>query len=94
MKDPYAVIKTVLVTEKGTDLAARNNQYLFSVARDANKIEVRHAVESLFGVKVLTVNTMNRKGKRKRNRRWQMGRRPHWKRAVVTLRQGDRIELL
>ena len=94
MKDPYKVIKTVLVTEKGSVLTEKHNQYLFSIARDANKIDVRRAVESLFEVSVTSVNTMNRKGKRKRNRRWQYGKRSDWKKAVVTLREGDSIDLL
>jgi large subunit ribosomal protein L23 len=64
------------------------------VARDANKIEIKHAVESIFGVRVTNVNTLNRSGKRKRNRRtggW--GSRPTTKRAVVSLAEGDRIEI-
>jgi large subunit ribosomal protein L23 len=94
MKDPYSVIKTMLVTEKGTALANTHNQYSFSVSPDANKIEVRQAVEKIFDVKVVSVNTMNRKGKRKRNRRWQYGKRADWKKAVVTLEEGFSIDLL
>lgn len=94
MKDPYSVIKTLLVTEKGTKLKTLNNQYAFSIAPDANKIEVRQAVEKIFDVKVVSVNTMNRKGKRKRNRRWQYGKRADWKKAVVTLEEGFTIDLL
>jgi large subunit ribosomal protein L23 len=70
------------------------NVYTFEVAAGANKIEIRKAVEAIFGVKVANVNTLNRSGKRKRNRKtgtW--GQRPGQKRAIVTLVEGDRIEI-
>jgi large subunit ribosomal protein L23 len=68
--------------------------YTFVVAPDANKTEIRQAVESIFNVRVTKVNTLNRKGKRKRNRRtFTYGTRPDTKRAVVTLAAGDRIDL-
>jgi large subunit ribosomal protein L23 len=70
------------------------NIYTFVVAPDANKIEIRQAIESIFNVRVTNVNTVNRKGKRKRNRRtggW--GSRPSSKRAIVSLAEGDRIEI-
>lgn len=88
MKDPYHVIQTVLVTEKGTELADMLNKFTFRVARDCNKIEIKEAVEALFDVKVASVNVMNRKGKRKRMRRLTYGRRADWKRAIVTLSEG------
>ena len=70
------------------------NAYTFRVHPDANKIEIRQAIESIFGVKVIKVNTLNRKGKRKRNRRtFTYGSRPDTKRAIVTLVAGDRIDL-
>ena len=70
------------------------NVYTFVVAGDANKIEIRHAVEEIFGVKVTNVNTVNRKGKRKRNRRTgSYGTRPDSKRAIVSLAEGDSIEI-
>jgi large subunit ribosomal protein L23 len=88
MTDPYKTIHTVLVTEKGTELAGTLNKYTFKVARDANKRQVRKAVESLFDVKVSAVNVMNRLGKRKRLRSAKYGKRPDWKKAVVTLKEG------
>ena len=68
--------------------------YTFVVSPDANKIQIREAVESIFNVRVTKVNTLNRKGKRKRNRRtFTFGKRADTKRAIVTLAAGDRIEL-
>lgn len=92
MRNPYQIVQTVLVTEKGTELA-ENGQYTLRVAKDANKIEIKSAVETLFDVKVAAVNTLNRKGKRKRMRTSRYGRRPDWKKAVVTLSEGE-IEIL
>jgi large subunit ribosomal protein L23 len=88
MKDPYQIIQTILVTEKGTHLQEALNQYAFKVARGANKIEIRQAVEKLFNVKVAGVNVMNRQGKRKRVRSARVGKRPDWKKAIVTLKEG------
>ena len=85
------IIKRVQVTEKGTQLAT-GNQYLLEVAPGANKIEIRTAVEKAFGVHVLAVNTQNYSGRKRvlRNRRVVQG--SDWKRAIVTLREGERIE--
>ena len=94
MNSPHEIIRKVQVTEKGTALAEKNNQYLLEVAKSANKIEIRRAVEKLFKVAVVNVNTMNYKGKLKRERTVRYGRRPSWKRAVVTLKEGDKIELV
>jgi large subunit ribosomal protein L23 len=70
------------------------NVYTFLVAHDANKIEIKNAVESIFGVRVTNVNTLNRKGKRKKNRRTgNWGSRASSKRAIVSLAAGDRIEI-
>ncbi len=91
--DPYKIIHTILVTEKGTELSSIHNQYTFKVAKDANKLQIRQAVEALFPVKVKAVNVMNRRGKRKRTRGAGYGRRPDWKRAVVTLSEG-KIDVL
>lgn len=92
-RDPRDVIIRPVVSEKSY-AAYDANVYTFVVAPDANKIEIRQAVESIFGVRVTNVNTMNRQGKRKRNRRTgTFGRRPGQKRAVVTLAEGDRIEI-
>lgn len=93
MKSSRAVIQKVLLTEKGTRLTESDNQYLFNVHPEANKIEIRQAVEQMFKVHVTGVNTLNRLGKLKRDRRQQYGRRVSVKRAVVTLKAGDKIEL-
>ena len=93
MKDPRDVIIRPVVSEKSYGLLD-TNVYTFVVHPDASKPEIHDAVEAIFGVKVLNVNTLNRKGKRKRNRRtgtW--GSRSGDKRAFVTLAEGDRIEL-
>ena len=87
------IIKGMLVTEKGTRLQEQGNQYLFEVARGANKLEIRRAVEQQFKVKVKDVNTMTRRGKAKRLRTQAYGTTPSWKRAVVTLEAGQTIEM-
>lgn len=92
MRDAYAIVRRPVVTEKGTFLKEQGNQYLFEVARDANKIEVGKAVETLFRVKVVNVRTLAMRGKRKRLGRFQ-GRTSDWKKAIVTLKAGDTIEL-
>jgi large subunit ribosomal protein L23 len=92
-RDPRDVIVRPVVSEKSY-AAFDDNVYTFVVARDSNKIEIKHAIERIFGVTVTNVNTMNRSGKRKRNRRsggW--GKRPDQKRAIVSLKDGDRIEI-
>lgn len=91
--DPRAVVIRPIVSEKSYSLL-EDGAYTFLVHPDANKIEIRHAIETIFDVRVAKVNTLNRSGKRKRNRRsLTFGKRPDTKRAVVTLVQGDRIEL-
>ncbi len=93
MKDPRDVIIKPVVSEKSYGLLDAN-VYTFVVHPDASKPEIHDAVESIFGVRVLKVNTLNRNGKRKRNRKtgtW--GSRPDTKRAFVTLADGDRIDL-
>jgi large subunit ribosomal protein L23 len=94
MRDPYQIVQTVLVTEKGTELADELGQYTFKVSKDANKIEIKAAVEALVDVTVTSVNTLNRKGKRKRMRTTRYGKRPDWKKAIVTLAEGDEIDIL
>jgi large subunit ribosomal protein L23 len=92
-KSPRDIIIRPVVSEKSY-AAFDANVYTFLVAPDANKIEIKRAVESIFGVRVTNVNTMNRKGKRKRNRRTgTYGSRAASKRAVVSLAAGDRIEM-
>jgi large subunit ribosomal protein L23 len=91
--NPRDVILRPIVSEKSYG-ALDANVYTFEVAGGANKIQIKHAVEEIFGVRVVNVNTMNRAGKRKRNRRtgtW--GRRPDQKRAIVSLAAGDTIEI-
>jgi len=91
--EPRDVILEPVVSEKSYNLLDEG-AYTFKVHPDANKIEIRQAIESIFDVKVLKVTTANRKGKRKRNRRaLTFGRRPDTKRAIVTLVEGDRIDL-
>jgi large subunit ribosomal protein L23 len=93
VKDPRDVIIKPVVSEKSYGLID-NNVYTFKVHPSASKPEIRDAVESIFGVRVTKVNTLNRKGKRKRNRRsFTFGARPDTKRALVTLAEGDSIEL-
>lgn len=88
-KSPHDVIKTVLITEKTTDLAEQE-KYFFQAYQDATKIEIAKAVEELFDVTVKSVNTINCKGKPKRvGRTNKMGRRTNWKKAIVTLSEGS-----
>ena len=92
MRDPRTIVRKALITEKGTALRELRNQYHFEVARDANKIEIKHAVEVIFSVKVDHVRTMQMRGKVKRQGRYE-GRRSDWKKAVVTLGPDQKIEL-
>jgi len=92
MKGPYEVVQRPLLTEKGTRLKEEANQYLFRVAPTATKTEVKQAVEQLFKVKVAEVRTLRMQGKVKRMGRFA-GRRPGWKKAIVTLKAGQSIEL-
>ncbi len=92
----FEVIKTVRLTEKGTRQAEKYNQYTVVADRRANKAEIRQAVEELFKankVKVIKVNTLNVRGKLRRQRTTQAGQAPSWKKAIVTLRKGDKIVL-
>jgi len=94
MRDPHDVVIKPVVSEKSFTQTEENNAYTFIVARSASKPEIKEAIEAIFdGVKVGNVNTMNRKGKRVRNRRNNtLSSRPTTKRAIVTLTEGD-IEL-
>jgi len=92
MKGPHQVVLRPLLTEKGTRLKEEGNHYLFRVAKTANKVEIKQAIEGLFKVTVLDVRTLRVRGKVKRLGRFQ-GRRPDWKKAIATLKQGDTIEL-
>jgi len=90
-KDPYAIVKRPLITEKGMGIAPMG-KYAFEVDIRANKIEIAQAVEKIFSVSVTKVNTLRVKGKPKRLGRFQ-GKTSDWKKAYVTLKQGQRIEI-
>jgi large subunit ribosomal protein L23 len=92
MRDQYDVIRAPLITEKGTLVSESGNQVVFRVRRDASKFAIRDAVEKLFKVKVTKVRTANFLGKTRRVGR-SMGQRPAWKKAYVTLAEGQRIDL-
>jgi large subunit ribosomal protein L23 len=93
MKDPRDVIIAPVVSEKSYALM-EEGAYTFNVRPEASKPEIRDAVQQIFGVRVAKVNTLNRQGKRKRNRRtFTYGKRPDTKRAIVTLVEGDTIDL-
>ncbi len=94
MNEPYDLVQTVVLTEKATLLGEKQNQYVFRVAPRANKIQIKQAVETLFKKKVVSVNTCNYAGKKKRERRADYGRKPHWKKAIVTLQAGEKIEFV
>jgi large subunit ribosomal protein L23 len=89
----FDIIKTVRLTEKGTRQAEKYNQYTIVADRLANKTEIRNAVQELFKVKVTKVNTLNVRGKSRRQRTAQAGKAPNWKKAIVTLKDGDKIVL-
>jgi large subunit ribosomal protein L23 len=88
--DPYQIIRRPLITEKGMRCNETNNTVVFQVDPRANKVQIKQAVEALFRVKVLQVNTLNMQGKKKRVR-FREGKKPDWKKAYVTLREGDTI---
>ena len=89
----FEIIKTARLTEKGTRQSEKLNQYTVVADRRANKGQIRQAVQELFKVKVVKVNTMNVHGKARRKRTTQAGQTPDWKKAIVTLKQGDKIVL-
>lgn len=91
MKDPREIIIRPIITEHSYDMM-EDNTYTFEVAKDANKVEIRQAVEAIFEVTVVKVNTLNVKPKVKRVR-YQAGKTRTWKKAMVTLKEGDTIEM-
>jgi len=93
MNEPFDHVQTILLTEKATLLSEIRNQYVFRVSPRANKLDVKRAVEQLFKKTVVRVNTANYAGKKKRERTASFGRRPNWKKAIVTLKEGDKIDL-
>ena len=90
--DLYDIIRLPRITEKGTRLKEKSNVLTFEVRTDANKVQVRKAIEGIFKVKVLDVTTVNMPGKRKRMGQRE-GRRSDWKKAYVTLKAGDKIDI-
>jgi large subunit ribosomal protein L23 len=88
--DHYQIIRRPLITEKGMQSNEEHNTVVFQVDPRANKLQIKQAVEVLFQVKVLEVNTLNMQGKKKRVR-MREGKKPDWKKAYVTLREGDTI---
>lgn len=93
MHEPFDIIQTASLTEKSSLLSEKHNKYVFRVSPRANKIQIKRAIESLFNKKVLDVNTSNYAGKTKRVR-GPIGRKAHWKKAIVTLKEGEKIELV
>ena len=89
----FEIIKTVRLTEKGTRQAENYNQYTIVADPRANKTQIRQAVQDLFKVKVTKINTLNVRGKFRRQRTTQAGQAPNWKKAIVTLKDGDKIVL-
>jgi large subunit ribosomal protein L23 len=91
MKDPHDVVKGMIRTEKGANLLPLN-KYLFWVGKSSNKIEIKKAVEEIYKVKVDCVNTIMMRGKAKRVR-YTVGKTPDWKKAIVTLKTGSKIDI-
>lgn len=92
MKDPRQIVLRPLVTEKSLD-GQENRQYSFEVDKRANKIEIRKAIEEIFDVKVISVQTMRKRGKLRRQR-YKVGQRRNWKKAVIKLAPEDTIEII
>lgn len=92
MKEARDIIQEPVVSEKSMELMQENNTYTFKVMKEANKVEIRNAVEEIFNVHVKNVNTTNVRGKKRRLGRNE-GKRPDWKKAFVKLAAGDQIEI-
>ncbi len=93
MKNPSSIIKTVRLTEKTSRQSESASKYVFEVSVDANKMQIRNAVQLFFGKRVKSVNTINQCGKQRRSRTAAAGRTGAWKKAVVTLAAGETIEI-
>ena len=93
MNEPYEIIQTASLTEKSTLMSEKQNKYVFRVHPRANKTQIKKAVERVFQKKVVDVNTCNYEGKWTRVR-GPYGRKPSWKKAIVTLREGEKIDLV
>jgi large subunit ribosomal protein L23 len=89
----FDIVKTVRLTEKGTRQGEKFNQYTVVADRRATKPQIRTAVQELFKVKVTKINTLNVRGKARRQRTAQAGKASDWKKAIVTLKEGDKISL-
>lgn len=94
MKDIFRVINNIRLSEKATFLGEKNNEYVFEVNPKANKLEIKQAVQQIFGKKVAAVRTMQYDGKARRKRRADAGVTPSWKKAVVRLKEGEKIDLV
>jgi large subunit ribosomal protein L23 len=94
MNEHFDIIQTASLTEKASLLSEKLNKYVFRVAPRANKIQIKQAIEKLFNKTVVSVNTANYAGKKKRERTANFGRKAHWKKAIVTLKEGDKIDLV
>jgi len=94
MNEHFDIIHTASLTEKSSLLSEKQNKYVFRVAPRANKVQIKAAVEKLFSKKVVSVNTCNYAGKKKRERTANFGRKSHWKKAIVTLKEGEKIDLV
>jgi large subunit ribosomal protein L23 len=93
MKNVYNIIKTPYITEKSNIQKEKDNKISFKVSKDANKIEIKKAIEQLFKIKILKVNIVKVKGKVKRVGH-NVGKKPDWKKAIVTLKKDDQIDFL
>ena len=93
MKDPYQTIRTIRLSEKASLATELNNEYVFEVDTKANKLEIAHAIRTIFGKKVAQVRTCNYDGKARRKRTASAGRTSAWKKAVVRLAPGEKIDL-
>jgi large subunit ribosomal protein L23 len=94
MNEPTDLIHNIRLTEKASLLGEKSNQYVFRVDPRANKLQIKQAIEQILGKKVVRVNTCQYAGKKKRERRADFGRRAHWKKAIVTLAKGEKIDLV
>jgi len=93
VRAPSEIVYQPILTEKAIALKDSQNKYIFRVAKDANKLEIKRAIEEIFGVSVRDVRTVTMHGKRRRLGRFPEGKKPDWKKAIVTLREGDKIDL-
>jgi len=93
MKEAYQLIQKIHISEKATLIAEKLNHYVFRVSPGVNKIEIKNAIQTLFKKNVIGVRTMQYAGKKKRERRADFGRRAHWKKAIVSLAPGEKIDL-